>query len=226
MLAALRELPELRDVTCDQQAIGLELHLAIDRDTRGAARASRRRPSTTRCTTRSGSGIVSTTFTQLNQYRVILEVAPATADAPDALDKLYVRSSTGAPVAAVGVRALRDPPGAALDRPPGPVPRGDALVQHRARRVARRGGRRDRTARRPSSSRRRRCARRSRARRRRSASRWRASRFLVLAALITVYIVLGVLYESYIHPITILSTLPSAGVGAILALTSSASRST
>ena len=59
---------------------------------------------------------------------------------------------------------------------------------------------------------------RSRARPRRFRTRWRTSRLLILAALMTVYIVLGVLYESYIHPMTILSTLPSAGVGAMLAL--------
>ena len=68
------------------------------------------------------------------------------------------------------------------------------------------------------------CTPSSRARRRPSASRWRREPLLILAALITVYIVLGVLYESYIHPITILSTLPSAGVGALLALHRRAAR--
>ena len=102
---------------------------------------------------------------------------------------------------------------AARDHPPGAVPGGDALVQPGARRVARRRGRRDRRSAERASACRPACTPSSRAPRRRSATSLASEPLLILAALITVYIVLGVLYESYIHPITILSTLPSAGVG-------------
>ena len=112
----------------------------------------------------------------------------------------------------------RDDQRPARHQPPGPVPRRDGLLQPRVRRVARRGGPRRSTGRRgdlglPASI---------QAAFQGTAQAFRASLanepFLILAALVTVYIVLGVLYESYIHPITILSTLPSAGVGALLAL--------
>ncbi len=135
------------------------------------------------------------------------------------------RSSTCGRRAARRCRSRRSPTferttAPLADQPPGPVPVGHALVQPRARRAslgdavdaihARRGATIGLPPERPRRLR--------RARRRRSASRSRASRCSILAALVTVYIVLGVLYESFIHPITILSTLPSAGVGALLAL--------
>ena len=127
---------------------------------------------------------------------------------------------TGRQVPLHGVRARRRSEHAPLvDQPPGAVPGGDALVQPGAR--APRSARRSTPSTAASASigaAAQRPRRASRARRRRSRRRSPNEPLLILAALITVYIVLGVLYESYIHPITILSTLPSAGVGALLAL--------
>ena len=138
---------------------------------------------------------------------------------PDALDAdLRARRDRRAG-AAVGVRALRARRRAARDRAPGPVPGGDAVVQPRAgrRRSATRSTPIERASREldppPGDAR-----ATSRARPQAFRESLATEPLLILAALITVYIVLGVLYESYIHPITILSTLPSAGVGALLAL--------
>ena len=167
-----------------------------------------------------GQRQVSTIFTQLNLYRVILEVKPefqqnpqrARPDLrPNADRRARCRSS-----AFVHDDADDD---AARDQPPGAVPVGDALVQP-ARRASRSATRSTRSTARAD-------AHRPAARASTPSFPGTAQAFheslasepiLILAALITVYIVLGVLYESYIHPITILSTLPSAGVGALLAL--------
>ena len=115
------------------------------------------------------------------------------------------------------VQHLRPGHHAAVGQSPGAVRRVDNFVQPRARRVAERCDRCDQrcdvAARRADND-----PRHFRARRRSSSSRCQNEPMLVLAALLAVYIVLGVLYESYVHPITILSTLPSAGVGAVLAL--------
>ena len=167
-----------------------------------------------------GQRQVSTMFTQLNQYRVVLEVKPEFQQrAAATLSNIYVRSPTGGAGAAQRVHAHRASDDAAGDQPPGPVPGGDALVQPRARR------RRWATRSRRSTRRKARSGHAAEHRRRVSRARPQAFQaslanepLLILAALVTVYIVLGVLYESYIHPITILSTLPSAGVGALLAL--------
>ncbi len=167
-----------------------------------------------------GQRQVSTIFTQLNQYRVVLEVEPELPAGPRrARSDIYVRSSErrgrcrSASFTHVEPATTR-----ARGQPPGPVPGGDAVVQPRARasRSATRStpsiGGRARSA----------CRRASAPSFQGTAQAFQASLanepLLILAALVTVYIVLGVLYESYIHPITILSTLPSAGVGAILAL--------
>jgi len=216
LLEAMRALPELRDVASDQQAKGLELHLTIDRDS--AARLG----VTTQVLDDTlydafGQRIISTTFTQLNQYRVILEVRPEDRDSPDSLDRLYVRSTSGPPVALSAI-AHFEPRSAPLsiahqgqfpavtlsfNTAPG-VSLGDAVaaIEAASKRLD------------PPPAMRAEFTGAAQAFRESLSSQW----FLVLAALITVYIVLGVLYESYIHPITILSTLPSAGVGAILAL--------
>ena len=131
---------------------------------------------------------------------------------------IYVQSRQRRAGAAERVHALRAGNGAAGDQSPGPVSGGDALVQPGARRLAGRGGAAPSNASSseiglPASI---------QASFQGTAQAFQASLanepLLILAALVTVYIVLGVLYESYIHPITILSTLPSAGVGALLAL--------
>ncbi|MGE5186185.1 MAG: multidrug efflux RND transporter permease subunit [Acidobacteriota bacterium] len=215
LLAALRARPELRDVASDQQRAGLELHLVVDRDTASRLGISAQMLDDTLYDA-FGQRIVSTTFTQLNQYRVILEVRAADRESPSALDRLYVRGSQGAvPLSSfVRVETREQPlsidhegqfPSATLsfDTAPG-VSLGDAVAaidQVTARLDLPPAMRGQFTG---------------------AAQVFRDSLssepLLILAALLTVYIVLGVLYESYIHPVTILSTLPSAGVGAILAL--------
>jgi len=216
LLEKLKGLPELRDVTSDQQTRGLEASLVIDRDT--AARLGILPQAIDDTLYDSfGQRQVSTIFTQLNQYHVVLEVEPQFQQNPDALKNVYVRSGSGAQVplsafthfepkaTALTVShqgqfpavtlSFNLAPGAAL---------GDAVKS--IERVRRELGLPATIH--PSFQ--------------GTAQAFQASLanepWLILAALVTVYIVLGVLYESYIHPITILSTLPSAGVGAILAL--------
>jgi multidrug efflux pump len=215
LLAKLRELPELSGVASDQQDNGLELHLAVDRDSASRLGISAQALDDTLYDA-FGQRIVSTTFTQLNQYRVILEVDPRARSSPTALDRLYVRGSAGAVPLAAFVRVENRVAPLAIDHQgqfpsvtlsfdtaPG-VSLGEATTAIDAA-VA--------SLEPPPAM---------RAQFTGTAQVFRDSLasepILILAALITVYIVLGVLYESYIHPITILSTLPSAGVGAILAL--------
>ncbi|MEO7729864.1 MAG: multidrug efflux RND transporter permease subunit [Kofleriaceae bacterium] len=216
MVEAMKQLSELRDVASDQQVAGLELHLAVDRDS--AARLG--------ITTQAlddtlydafGQRIVSTTFTQLNQYRIILELRPEDRENVDSLDRIYVRSTSGTaiPLSAFAKLETRNvalsiahqsqfpsvtlsfntADGVSLGEATQAI---DGVVARLQPPPAMRGEFQGAAA----------VFRESLA----------SEPFLILAALITVYIVLGVLYESYIHPITILSTLPSAGVGAILAL--------
>ena len=216
LLARLKTLPELADVASDQQTGGLQASLVIDRDV-----ASRLgiQPQAIDDTLYDAFGQrqVSTIFTQLNQYHVILEVAPRFQQSPEALKFIYVKSPSGAQV----------PLSAFTSYAPGKIP---LAVNHQGqfpavtvsfnlapgaalghavdaiKAVERQIGL-------PPSI---------RASFQGTAQAFQASLanepLLILAAIVTVYIVLGVLYESYIHPITILSTLPSAGVGAILAL--------
>ena len=165
-----------------------------------------------------GQRIVSTIFTETNQYRVILEAQPGLLGTAESLGKLNLRTGSGEPTPLSAIATHHRAARAAADHARRPVPGHDHRLRHRARRLARRGGRRD-----PRGGR-----RRSRCRRRCTITFLGASGayerslsnqlWLILAAVVCVYIVLGVLYESYIHPLTILSTLPSAGVGALLAL--------
>ncbi len=212
----LRALPEIVDLASDQQAGGLELTLAIDRDTASRLGITPQMIDDTLYDA-FGQRQVSTIYTQLNQYRVVLEVDPAFQQGPEALDHIYVRSRNGAAVplasfttvergtTALAVTHQGQFPSVTLsfNLAPG-VSLGEAVEAI------------DRTADDvglPASI---------RAGFQGTAQAFQASLanqpFLILAALVTVYIVLGILYESYIHPLTILSTLPSAGVGAILAL--------
>jgi multidrug efflux pump len=212
----LKTLPELRDVATDQLNDGLLATLAIDRDS-----ASRLGilPADIDNTLYDAFGQrqVSTIYTQLNQYHVVMEVNPDFRQNPDALKNIYVHSSNGQQVPLSAFTRV-EPGGAALSiNHQGQFPSvtisfnlapgaslGDATrVIEQARQEIRMP---------PSIQ---------------ATFQGTAAAFLrslanepllILAALITVYIVLGILYESYIHPITILSTLPSAGVGAILAL--------
>jgi len=212
----LQTLPELKDVASDQQVAGLQASLKIDRDT--AARLGIQ-PQAIDDTLYDAFGQrqVSTIFTQLNQYRVILEVKPEFQRNPDSLKHIYVRSGSGEQVPLSAFTTLEPTvapllishqgqfpsitlsfnlaPGVALGQAVTAINRAEREIAMPASMHASFQG----TAQAFQSS-------------------LASEPLLILAALITVYIVLGVLYESYIHPITILSTLPSAGVGALLAL--------
>jgi len=216
MLKAMQALPELRDVASDQQASGLQMALNVDRDTASSLGIGLQAIDDTLYDA-FGQRQISTIFTQLNLYRVILEVKPEFQKNPDALAQIYVKTVNGdqVPLSAfthmtptvspLSISHQGQFPAVTLSFNTAPnVALGDAITSIEATRVklnlpptvhaASQG-----TAQAFSDS-------------------LAAEPALILAALITVYIVLGVLYESYIHPITILSTLPSAGVGALLAL--------
>jgi multidrug efflux pump len=230
----LRTLPELRDVATDQLNNGLKANLTIDRDTASRLGIYPQAIDNTLYDA-FGQRLVSTIFTQLNQYHVVLEVAPGFRQNPDALKDIYVRPSSATPVtgaptgnaasaitsgppvpmaafthmearnAALAVNhqgqfpvvtlSFNLAPGASLGEATRAIQDAEKQIQLPASIHAAFQG----TAAAFQNS-------------------LASEPFLILAAVITVYIVLGVLYESYIHPITILSTLPSAGVGAILAL--------
>jgi multidrug efflux pump len=216
MLARLRSVDGLRDVATDQQNRGLQAALTIDRDSASRMGILPRVIDDTLYDA-FGQRQVSTIYKALNQYFVVLEVAPAFQQSPDALKGVYVRSSTGGqvPLAAITKFAPSTTPLAvnhqsffpsvtlSFNLAPG-VALSDAVTRIQAL---------EREMRMPASV---------RASFQGTAQAFQASLstqpLLILTALISVYIVLGVLYESLVHPITILSTLPSAGVGAILAL--------
>ena len=216
LLAKLQTLPDLADVSTDQQNRGLEMTVTIDRDTAARLGITPQAIDDTLYDA-FGQRQVSTMYTQLNQYHVVMEVGPRFWQTPETLKDIYVRSTKGQEVP-LGAIARFAPTTAALavnhqgqfpavtlsfNLAPG-VALGDAVtaVESAAREIGL-----------PPSI---------RASFQGTAQAFQASLtnepLLILAALVTVYIVLGVLYESYIHPLTILSTLPSAGVGAILAL--------
>jgi multidrug efflux pump len=212
----LRTLPELRDVASDQQTEGLQTTLVIDRDTASRLGITLSTIDNTLYDA-FGQRIVSTMFTQLNQYHVVLELAQHFEANPDALSKLYVRTATGqqVPISSFTRFQTQSIPLAINHQGQFPavtlsfnLAQGFSLGQ--ATNVIEAAGRDIGL---PASI---------QASFQGTAQAFKASlaneQWLILAALITVYIVLGVLYESYIHPITILSTLPSAGVGALLAL--------
>jgi multidrug efflux pump len=216
LLQKLRTLPELRDQNSDQQDKGLQAKLIIDRDT-----ASRMGINPTTLDNALydafGQRQVSTMYRPLNQYHVVMEVAPQFQQTPEALQNIYLRSTTGAPVPLAAFTHYEPSNTPLAVNHQGQVPSvtisfnlapGVSLGQAtQAIEDA------ERTIGFPPTI--------------EASFQGTAAAFqdslssepmLILTALITVYIVLGMLYESYIHPITILSTLPSAGVGALLAL--------
>jgi multidrug efflux pump len=212
----LSQLPQLADVTDDLQDQGLETYVDIDRD------AASRLGITAAVIDEAlynafGQRLISTIFTQSAQYRVVLEVQPQFSRGPDALAQIYVPTSTGSQVPLSSLARISESntvlavnrldqfpmvtvsfnlaPGASLS---------DAVqaIQAAERDLALPVGVETRfqgAAQAFQNS--------------LSSTLW-----LILAAVVTMYIVLGILYESFIHPVTILSTLPSAGVGALLAL--------
>jgi multidrug efflux pump len=212
----LQALPELRDVASDQQTGGLKADLVIDRDT--AARFGIL-PQAIDDTLYDAFGQrqVSTIFTQLNQYHVVLEVGPQFQDDPADLSHIYVKSVTGTqvPLAAFSHFETSKTPLAINHQGQFPVVTvsfnlapGESLG-NATRAIAQA----EQEIGMPASIHPSFQGTAAAFQKSLSSEPW-----LILAALVTVYIVLGVLYESYIHPVTILSTLPSAGVGAILAL--------
>ncbi len=216
MVEKMQDLPELRDVATDQQTAGAQERLVIDRAT-----ASRLGITPTAIDNALydafGQRQISTMFTQLNQYHVILETLPEFQRNPSKLNDIYVLSTSGSAVPLSAFSHFESgtaplslnhqgqfpsvtisfnlAPGAALGQATKAIERAQSELNMPASVQASFQG---------------------------TAQAFLASLsnepLLILAAVVTVYIILGVLYESYIHPITILSTLPSAGAGAILAL--------
>ncbi|HKM99321.1 MAG TPA: MdtB/MuxB family multidrug efflux RND transporter permease subunit [Candidatus Binataceae bacterium] len=216
LLDKLRTVPALQDVASDQQNSGLQSQLVIDRETASRLGITPQMIDATLYDA-FGQRQISTIFTQLNQYHVVLEVDPQFQKNPDALNEIYIRSSTGGEVPLSAFTHYEESDVPLVVNHQGQFPTvtisfnlapgyalGDAVDAINT--VTREIGM-------PQSI---------QAEFQGTAQAFQASLsnepLLILAALVTVYIVLGVLYESYIHPITILSTLPSAGVGAILAL--------
>ena len=208
--------PYLTDVTSDFQDQGLQAYVDINRDAAGRLGISAAAIDNILYDA-FGQRLISTIFTQSNQYRVVLEVRPEDKRGPAALANLYLASTSGAPVPLSAIATVTEKtaplavnhigqfpaatisfnlaPGASLGDAVKAV---EAAEQEIGMPVSVKTGFQG------------------------TALAFRASLastlMLILAAIVAVYIVLGVLYESYIHPLTILSTLPSAGVGALLAL--------
>jgi len=226
VIARLAALPELRDVASDQQNAGLQAHLEFDRATASRLGITPQMLDDALYDA-FGQRQISTMFTQLNQYRVVLEVAPEFQTHPDDLRDVYLRpgnqaagpgaagASATVPLASfTNLRLLSAPlvvnhqgqfpvatvsfnlaPRASLGEAVSAIERAKADLDLPASIQGEFQG---------------------------TARAFQASLanqpLLILAAIVTVYILLGILYESYIHPVTILSTLPSAGVGALLSL--------
>jgi hydrophobe/amphiphile efflux-1 (HAE1) family protein len=216
MLAKLRAIPLVRDVATDQQTAGLELDVDVDRDTASRLGVSMKAIDDTLYDA-FGQRLVATLYGARNQYHVVLQMKAAQAKTPAAVGALWVRSSSGGLVPLLALATLRTSPvplsvnhqgqfaavTLSFNTPPGVALSQAVDAIHRAEREigmpegvhAMFSG--TAAAFKDSAS---------------------SEPALIVAALIAVYLVLGMLYESLIHPITILSTLPSAGVGALLAL--------
>ncbi len=216
LMEKLKGVPELRDLATDQQMGAVAISLVIDRVTAARLGISAQQIDSTLYDA-FGQRQVSTLFTQLNQYHLVLEAMPSFQKSPNNLNDIYVQSASGGAVplgafthfetksAPLSINhqgqfpcvtiSFNLAPGASLGTATEAIEKTQKELNMPASVMTAFQG---------------------------TAASFQASLsnepLLILAALITVYIVLGVLYESYVHPITILSTLPSAGVGAILAL--------
>jgi multidrug efflux pump len=216
LITRLRQAPELQDVASDLQDRGLQAYLDIDRDA-----ASRLGISVAAIDDALydafGQRLISTIYTQANQYRVVLEAAPRYQMGPESLGQIHVATSDGQQVPLSSIASVEERHTRLVINHAGQFPAvtmsfniapgrslGEAVAAIEAA---------QREIGLPPSI---------QTHFQGAAEAFRASLdstlLLILAAVVTMYIVLGVLYESYIHPITILSTLPSAGVGALLAL--------
>ncbi len=216
LVEALREREELTDVASDLQSDGLQIYLDIDRD--AAARLGIEVSAITNALYDAfGQRQISTIFTQASQYRVVLEAEAGNRLGPQALEQLFVQSEGGTPVRLSSLARLEQHSAPLLINHIGQFPAvtlsfnlapgvslGEAVevIEAVKQDIGLPAGIQSHFQ--------------------GAAEAFRASLsstlLLILAAVVTMYIVLGVLYESYIHPITILSTLPSAAVGALLAL--------
>src|SRR6202789_451872 len=216
LLAKMRPLKELRDVNTDQQDKGLQAQLVIDRDTAGRLGLAAQDIDNALYDA-FGQRQVSTMYRPLNQYHVVMEVAPEFQQTTEALQNIYLRSSSGTPVPLAAFThflpsniplavnhqsqfpsvtiSFNLAPGVSLGQATQAIQAAQSSIGFPATIQASFQG---------------------------TAAAFQDSLsselVLIVTALITVYIVLGMLYEGYIHPITILSTIPSAGVGALLAL--------
>jgi multidrug efflux pump len=216
LLEKLKTLPELRDQNSDQQDKGLQAKLVIDRDTASRMGIS---PQTldNALYDAFGQRQVSTMYRPLNQYHVVMEVAPQFQQTPEALQNIYLKSTTGTPVPLAAFTHFEPSntplavnhqgqvpsvtisfnlaPGIALGQATDAIEKAERSIGFPATIQASWQG---------------------------TAQAFQDSRanmlILIITAVGAVYIVLGMLYESFVHPITILSTIPSAGVGALLAL--------
>ncbi len=216
LLQKLRTLPELRDQNSDQQDRGLQAKLVIDRDT--ASRMGITPQSLDNALYDAfGQRQVSTMYRPLNQYHVVMEVASQYQQTPEALQNIYLKSTAGTPIPLAAFTHFEPSntplavnhqgqlpsvtisfnlaPGISLGQATDAIERAERTIGFPPTIQASFQG---------------------------TAAAFQDSRsnmlILIITALGAVYIVLGMLYESYIHPITILSTIPSAGVGALLAL--------
>ncbi len=216
LVEKLGSLPQLTDIASDLQDQGLQAYVNIDRDT--AARLGVTAAAIDNALYNAfGQRLISTIFTQASQYRVVLEVKPEYKRGPAALNDIYVTASSGQQVPISAIATVTEKNVSLAINHIGQFPAttisfnlkagnalGDAVKAIEAA---------EKELGMPASV---------RTGFQGAALAFRASLtntlLLILAAIVTMYIVLGVLYESYIHPITILSTLPSAGVGALLAL--------
>lgn len=213
---ALRKLPQLTTVNHNLHSDGLRAAVTVDRDSAGRLGITMADVDNALYSA-FGQRMISTIFTQANQYRVILESQPSSQSGLQALDQVYITSNTGRQVPLASIARISEQPAALVVNREDQLPSvaigfnladgyalGDAVtsieavkqrMQFPATIISRFQG---------------------------AAAAFNAALgnelFLMLAAILTMYIVLGILYESYIHPLTILSTLPSAGVGALLAL--------
>jgi multidrug efflux pump subunit AcrB len=216
LLDKLKTVPIILDANSDQQIHGLESELVIDRETASRLGVNPQAIDATLYTA-FGQRQVSTMYTGMNQYHVVMELLPQYQQNPSALNSIYVTASNGTPIPLSTFSHYKTvlnsltvnhqgpfpsitisfalAPGIALSQAVDAVEEARQDIGMPANVTAKFAG---------------------------TAQVFQASLknqpLLILAALLAVYVVLGILYESYIHPITILSTLPSAGVGALLAL--------
>jgi multidrug efflux pump len=216
LVAALSQLPELADVASDTQNQGLQAWVEINRDTAGRLGITPAMIDNALYNA-FGQRLISTIFTQSNLYRVVLEVQPQYQQGLDALNGIYLKSSDGTAIPLSSLASISEKPMQLVINHIGQFPAttisfnlapdvslGEAVkaINQASVNIGL-----------PASV---------QTGFQGAALAYQASLgntlLLILAAIVTMYIVLGVLYESYIHPVTILSTLPSAGVGALLAL--------